>query len=151
MAAVDSLLQIARDQRADGLVLKSGEAPVLMLGQVERKLSMPALDDGMIRMLVAEISDGGVIEVGTADPSPRVQRRNVLRARAGRQESVAGRVCRVRGGGSAAANIPTRSEAAEAGEGSTSRGARGDGAAGASETNARSSILRWRSHRRCPA
>jgi twitching motility protein PilT len=67
MAAVDSLLQIAREQRADGLVLKSGEAPVLACGRVERKLSMPALDDDMIRMLVAEINRGEVIEVGAAE------------------------------------------------------------------------------------
>jgi hypothetical protein len=68
MAAVDYLLQIAREQRADALVLRTGEAPVLVRGQSERKLSMPDLDDEVIRMFVSEISgEDEVIEVGTAE------------------------------------------------------------------------------------
>ena len=67
MATVDALLNIAREQRADGLVLKSGEAPVLVIGRAERKLSMPTLDSGTIRMLVGEISRDEMIEVGTTE------------------------------------------------------------------------------------
>jgi len=55
MAAIDSLLRLIETQRADGLRVRPGSPPALLLGEGERLLSMPPLDTGMAAALVEEL------------------------------------------------------------------------------------------------
>lgn len=55
MAAIDSLLRLIDTQRADGLLVRTGSPPALLVGDGEKSLSMPPLDASMVAALVEEL------------------------------------------------------------------------------------------------
>ena len=60
MTIIDSLLALQRSQRANALLIASGQVPLLEIGGASRSLSMPPLDDETVRILLHEL-DGGLI------------------------------------------------------------------------------------------
>jgi twitching motility protein PilT len=58
MAAIDSLLRLIDTQRADGLQVRPGSPPALILGDQERSLSMPPLEDTTVAALLEDLLTG---------------------------------------------------------------------------------------------
>jgi twitching motility protein PilT len=77
MTIIDSLLALQRSQRANALLIASGQVPVLEIGGASRSLSMPPLDDETVRILLREL-DGGLIadELATCGSSTFVYEPN---------------------------------------------------------------------------
>ena len=66
MAAIDSLLRLIPAQRADALRLQPDAAPVLLIGESERPLSMPPLATPMLTAFIEEIQKGAGAGAGDA-------------------------------------------------------------------------------------